>query len=77
MIGKEPVITYTSFTVLKSRGNNFSYILYRTEDLLPAVKNFFVKSMWKDARVPRADAEKVADAVVASFKRIMNIEGEE
>lgn len=75
MIGKEPVVTYTSFTVLKSRGNNFSYIMHRTDDLLPAVKNFFVKSMWKDARVPRADAEKVADAVVASFRRIMDPEG--
>lgn len=75
MIGKQPVVTYTSFTILKAQGNNFSYIMYRTDDLLPAVKNFFVKTMWKDARVPRVDAEKVSDAVVQSFRRIMDPEG--
>jgi hypothetical protein len=77
MIGKEPVVTYTSFTVLKTRGNNFSYIVYKTDDLLPAVKNFFIKSLWKDARIPRADAQQVSEAVVKSFRQIMNPLGDE
>ncbi|MFN2311439.1 MAG: transposase [Spirochaetia bacterium] len=71
MIGKEPVITYTSFTVTKSEGHNFSYVVYNTDDILSAIKSFFEQSMWKDARVPKADASKVAELIVLEFKKIM------
>lgn len=71
MIGKEPVITYTSFTVTKSEGHNYSYVVYNTDDILPAIKSFFEQSLWKDARVPKADASKVAELIVGEFKKIM------
>lgn len=71
MIGKEPVITYTSFTIMKSQGHNFSYVVHNTDDLLAAIKSFFEQSMWKDARVPKTDAAKVAELVVAEFKKIV------
>jgi len=71
MVGKEPIVTYTSFTVLKTKGNNFSYIFYATDDLLPAIRDFFMKSLWQDARVPRADAEKAAKIIEDKFKGII------
>ena len=70
MVGKEPVITYGSFTILKSRGNNFSYIFFDTSDLLKAMEDFFLKSLREDARVPRADAQKAAALITAQMKKI-------
>jgi hypothetical protein len=60
MIGKEPVISYTSFTILKPAGDNFAYIFFESDDLVPAVHKFFIDSLWKDANVPKIDAEKAA-----------------
>jgi hypothetical protein len=45
MIGKEPVITYTSFTVLKPTGDNLAYIFYETEDLVDTVHRFFIDTL--------------------------------
>lgn len=71
MVGKEPVVTYTSFTILQPKGENFAYILYRTDDLLKTVEAFFAKSMWQDARVPKMDAEKVGKAIAQTLKKIV------
>jgi hypothetical protein len=71
MIGKEPVITYTSFTVTKSLGHNYSYIVHLTDDVVEAVGDYFMKSLWKEARVPRIDAQKVSVMVQDVFKKII------
>jgi hypothetical protein len=71
MIGKEPVMTYTSFTVLKSFGQNYSYIFYMTDDILEGMRDYFMKSIWKEARVPRADAQKVTEMILEVFKKII------
>ncbi len=70
MVGKEPVVSYGSFTILKSRGNNFSYIFYDTSDLLQAMNDFFMKSLREDARVPRPDAQKAAELIGQQMKKI-------
>ena len=60
MIGKEPVISYTSFTILKPTGDNFAYLFFDTDDLVDAVHRFFIETLWKDGNVPKSDAEKAA-----------------
>jgi len=70
IVGKEPVITYGSFTILVPVGENFAYILYKTDDLMPALEAFFAKSMWQDGRIPKLDAEKVAKHIAASIEKI-------
>mgnify|MGYP006305385583 FL=1 len=71
MVGKEPVITYTSFTILQPVGENFAYIIYRDDDILNAVEQLFAKSMWQDARVPKIDAEKVSKAIAQTLQKIL------
>lgn len=71
MIGKDPVETYGSFTILKTFGNNFSYIFYKTDDLMSAVEDFFSKSLWQDARVPKRDAEAAARKIAVKFEEIV------
>lgn len=70
IVGKEPVITYGSFTILVPVGENFAYILFKTEDLMAAIEAFFAKSMWQDARIPKRDAENAAKHIAATIESI-------
>ncbi|MFW5683846.1 MAG: transposase [Spirochaetota bacterium] len=72
LTGKEPVITYTSFTILQPVGENFAYIVTRDGDILKTVEAFFARSLWQDARVPKMDAEKVGRSIAQSLKKILN-----
>ncbi|MFW5715950.1 MAG: transposase [Spirochaetota bacterium] len=72
LVGKEPVVTYTSFTILQPVGDNFAYVIVKDEDILRTVEAFFARSMWQDARVPKIDAEKVAKTVALTLKKIVN-----
>lgn len=71
MVGKEPVMTYTSFTVLKTQGNNFSYIFFKSDDLKKAIHEFFAKSLREDARIPRSDSQNAADLITERFDQIV------
>ena len=68
MVGRIPVMSYGSFTILKPMGNNFSYIFYEGDDVQYAIKDFFFKSLWQDANVPRNDAEKAARSILKIFE---------
>ena len=72
LVGKEPVVTYTSFTILQPKGENFSYIVMRESDILKTVEAFLAKTMWQDARVPKMDAEKSAKAIAQSLSKILH-----
>lgn len=67
MVGKKPVISYTSFTIVQSLGDNFSYIIYDTHDLYEVIEKIFAKTLWKDANVPKADAEKTVGYISSVF----------
>jgi len=71
MVGKEPVMTYGSFTILKSAGANFSYIFFKDDDLIDTIRSFFAKSLWQDARVPKRDAEDASKLIRATFEQIV------
>lgn len=72
MVGRQPVMTYTSFTVVKSEGTNYSYVFYKTDDLMAAMREFFVKSLWQDANVPKSDAESAARVIMPIFKYVVD-----
>jgi len=68
MVGRTPIITYSSFTILKTYGHNFSYIFYPTDDIVDIMERFFMDTIWKDANVPKIDAEKAAKTIRKVFK---------
>ncbi len=74
MAGREPIIPYTSFTILKPTGHNFSYIFYETDDVLEAMQNFFKDTIWKDVNVPKIDAESTAKTIRKVFRTSMEYE---
>lgn len=73
MVGRQPVITYTAFTVLKSTGNNFSYIIYNTDDLREILRKFFETTLWKDAHVPQSDAVKTTEIIMNVFEDMATV----
>lgn len=62
-IGREPVVSYTSFTVLKSIGQDVSYVFYPQENVKEAILEFFRVSLWKQARVPQNEARKLKETI--------------
>ena len=68
MIGQKPVITYGSFTILKPIEDNFSYIFFNTEDIIDGIGSFFSETLWKNANVPKNDADKCAEIIKGIFK---------
>ncbi len=71
MVGKEPVITYTSFTVLKSEGSNYSYIFFHTPELRQNISNFIKEALRKEARVPSSDAAKTSEMIMKVFEELL------
>ncbi len=69
-IGREPVVTYTNFTVLKPVGHDISYVMHPTADVRDTIVEFFRKSLWKQANVPQGDARTVSQMVGEAWDKI-------
>ena len=64
MVSKDPVLTYSSFTILKPTGINFSLIFYHQGDVLDSIELFFQKTLNGEAAIPKSDAAKAANAQI-------------
>jgi hypothetical protein len=69
MVGKDPVFTYGSFTILKPTGINFAFIFYNLPDVLETIKGFFGTTLNKEAGIPPDDAAKAALLIEKGLKR--------
>lgn len=70
-VGKEPVVSYGSFTVLKPVGQDVAYIFYPTEDVRQNIMEYFRTALWKQARVPQSDAREVVKTINDVFGKIL------
>ncbi|HUW69869.1 MAG TPA: hypothetical protein VMX33_06515 [bacterium] len=69
--GKQAIMSYTSFTIMKPMGVNFSFIFYNLPDVYESMALFFEKTFNKEAGVPLPDAKKVAKELGAKLKKAM------
>ena len=69
MVSKEPVITYSSFTILVPTGMNFSILFYNLPDVYDSLQFFFEQTLNREAGIPKSDAKKAAATVVEGVKR--------
>jgi hypothetical protein len=69
MVNKEPVISYSSFTIHKPATGNFSLIFYYQKDVLKTLEFFFTQTLNKEAGVPSIDTKKCARAVIEGIKK--------
>lgn len=71
MIAKQPIVSFSSFTILKPTGINFALVFYKLPDIMDTLSIFFEKTFNKEAGVPMADAKKAALKVVSNVKETM------
>lgn len=69
MISKQPIITYSSFTILKPTGVNFSLVFYNIEDVYKSIEYFFAQTFNREAGLPQIDAKKSAKLVVEGIQK--------
>jgi hypothetical protein len=69
MVSKEPIISYSSFTVLRPTGVNFALVFYTMPEVLTTLEYFFTQTLNKEAQVPSADAKKAAKIVIENLKK--------
>ncbi|MDR3337539.1 MAG: hypothetical protein LBT16_10065 [Treponema sp.] len=72
MISKQPIMSFSSFTILKPAGINFALVFYRLPDLYSTLAMFFEKTLNKEAGIPQADAKKGAKKVAEIVEATMN-----
>jgi hypothetical protein len=69
MVSREPVMTYSSFTILRPTGMNFALIFYNRPDVLESIRQFFQKTLTGEAAVPKADAAKAAGLIGTALQK--------
>jgi hypothetical protein len=76
MIAKKPVMSFSSFTILKPTGINFALVFYQMPDLYDTVTLFFEKTLNQEAGIPQQDAKKSAKRISAIMETTMSVKGE-
>ena len=69
MIPINPVMLYSSFTVLADQGDNFSFLFYPTEDVYIAMRTFVADSLYNDCGLAKDDAKETSETVMQTVKK--------
>ncbi len=69
MVSKEPIVSYSSFTIMKPQGVNFSLVFYNQEDVLDTLEYFFKETFNKETNIPKSDAREAAKLVKAGVEK--------
>lgn len=69
MVSKEPVICYSSFTILKPTGTDFALFFYKLPEVIENLNYFFEQTLNREARIPKVDASKAATHVVEGIQK--------
>lgn len=77
MIAKQPIASFSSFTILKPTGINFALVFYRLPDIFDTLSIFFEKTLNKEAGVPMVDSKKAAARIVKTVQDTMTWKGPE
>ena len=72
MVGTEPVETYTSFTVMNETGLNQSFVVFKDENIVESMKNYFNQVLWKNVNIPRSDALNAAEMITKYIPKMVN-----
>ena len=70
MVPKEPMITYSSFTILRPTGINFALCFYNQPEVLETIEYFFVQTFNREAQVPKRDSIEAAKLVTGAIKKL-------
>lgn len=68
MVPREPVMLYTSFTILTKEGDNFSFIFFPTDDVYMAMRKFMADSLYNDCNLSKDDSVQGSNALINTIK---------
>ncbi len=69
MVSKAPIISYSSFTILKPAGINFSLCFYNLPDILDTLSFFFNQTLTREAGIGKADSKEAAKIIINNVKK--------
>ncbi len=69
MISQEPVWLYSNFTILESKGNNFCFVFYPSEDVYVAIRIFLGDALYNDSGLMKEDALLCAQQALEPIKK--------
>jgi len=69
-VSKDPVSTYSSFTVLKPVGVNFAFVFYNLPDVYESLDTFFQKTLNREAGVPQINAKAAAKTITENLHKL-------
>jgi len=67
-IGKKPIISYSSFTIVKPRKNDFAILFYNVPDVFDNIYEFLTSIFNKGVGILKRDAQKAAKITVQGIK---------
>jgi len=73
---KKPIESLSSFTIMRPKGYNVSFVFYDRPDIYTTLAKFFEQSFTNDAGIPMSDARSGAEKIAATIKKYMNFKGE-
>jgi hypothetical protein len=76
MIAKKPMLSFSSFTILRPTGINFALVFYQLPDLFDSLALFFEKTFNKEAGIPQADSKKSGKRVSEILRETMDFKGD-
>lgn len=72
--GKEAVISYTSFTVMRPSGVNFAFLFFDLPDVYESLVKFFEQTLNREAGVPMSDSKKIAKNIAIKVQKAMSFD---
>ena len=70
-IGKKLMHSSANFDISRSKGQNYSYVFFMTDDIRQTMENYFIKSLYDQAGVPRSDAKEVSKLLMKLFEEML------
>jgi hypothetical protein len=68
-IANNPIMLYSSFTILNSQADNFSFIFYPTRDVYIALKRFIADSFYNDCGLRKTDSREISELLLETLKK--------
>jgi hypothetical protein len=69
MVPNEPLMLYSSFTVLENEGDNFSFLFFPSEDVYIAIRKFVADSLYNDCGLTKMESKEASELFMDTVKK--------
>ena len=69
MIPNEPIMLYSSFTILNNEGDSFSFLFFPSEDVYIAIRKFVADSLYNDCGVTKIESKEASELFMSTVKK--------